>query len=653
MSTKPKNKLLMVDDDNITLKLVKGVLNDVFHVDTATNFNDALELLDHNDYSLLLLDYNMPDINGLELASILKEKFKKTKIQIPFMFITSNTSNDTINKAFAIGASDYIKKPINVVELKARIKSIVERYENHNLLHKQTQEFDEYKKVLNDSDIVSKANIHGIITYVNDKFCEISGYSRDELLGKNHSILKHPDSPDSLFQDLWKTITSKKTFNSIIKNRKKNGDSYYVDATISPILDLNGEISEYLAIRHDVTSMMNPKKQMLDFISHLNKSIVVLVQITNYEMIREFYSEDIRTRFELSFEKTLFECLPSHTTVEKIFNLGGGLFGFVKSSSKDATSVNLFLQEVLKKLRIKGVDFEDNKYEIDVVFSFSLKGQHLYEDALIGIYQGLETKESIVYADRFYLDKQEKAREKLKTLSDIRQALKQPDKVVSYYQPIVDNKTKNIVKYESLIRMINHKNEVLSPYYFLDIAKKTGYYHDITLRVIENANNILDISNINININLSLSDLKDVQIRTELLNLISKAKNKGRITFELLEDEEIKDFSLVKDFIGLSKLIGDVTIAIDDFGSGYSNYERLLDFQPDYIKIDGSLIKNIKDPYSHSVIKSIVLFAKENNLKTVAEFVGDEETYIAVNELDIDFSQGYYFGKPEPYSQQK
>jgi len=201
--------------------------------------------------------------------------------------------------------------------------------------------------------------------------------------------------------------------------------------------------------------------------------------------------------------------------------------------------------------------------------------------------------------------------------------------------------------------MINHKNEVLSPYYFLDIAKKTGYYHDITLRVIENANNILDISNINININLSLSDLKDVQIRTELLNLISKAKNKGRITFELLEDEEIKDFSLVKDFIGLSKLIGDVTIAIDDFGSGYSNYERLLDFQPDYIKIDGSLIKNIKDPYSHSVIKSIVLFAKENNLKTVAEFVGDEETYIAVNELDIDFSQGYYFGKPEPYSQQK
>ena len=646
-----RSKILMVDDDEITLKLVKNVLSDSFDVDTVTNYNDVLTMLNTNDYKLILLDYMMPDTNGFEIAEKLNHMNELNNTEIPFIFITGNTEPDTLNKAFALGACDYVHKPINVVELKARVSNIVKRYEDRNTLHKQTQEFNEYKKILNASDIVSKSDLKGNITYVNEKFCEITGYTQEEVIGKSHKILKHSDSQTNLFKDLWSTVSSKKTFKSIIKNKKKNGDSYYVDATISPILDLNGEISEYVAIRHDITDMMDPKKQMLDFVSNLEISTVILAQITNYDIIREFYSEEERTDFELKFEKALGLSLPKHTSVNKIYNLGNGLFGLVKSHRKDATQVNLFLEEILKRLRETGIDFQDNKYDVDVLFSYSNKGNHLFEDALIGIYQGLENKESIVYADGFYLNKQEEAKEKLNTLNSIRTALKSPDKVVSYYQPIVDNKTQKIVKYESLIRMINYKNEVLTPYHFLDLAKKTGYYHDITLRVIENANNILDISNINININLSMSDLKDVHIRTELLNLITKPKNYGRITFELLEDESIKDFTLVKDFISLSKLLGGVTIAIDDFGSGYSNYERLLDFQPDYVKIDGSLIKNINDKYSRSVIKSIVLFAKENSLKTVAEFVGDEETYKSVNDLEIDLSQGFYFGKPEPYEQ--
>lgn len=646
MISNRKNKVLIIDDDPITQKLIKQILIEDYEIFLSCDFNHSQKILKENEIDLIILDYIMPEMDGLEFASKLLKTFH---VRIPIILLTSSEDYKVITKAFEIGISDYSRKPINNIELKARVKNLVERYTIDNQLHQQTQELREYKKVLNQSDIVSKADLNGKITYANDKFCEISGYTIDELIGQNHSLLRHPDSPSSLFKELWETIQAKKTFSAIIKNKKKNGDAYYVDATISPILDLNGDIVEYIAIRHDVTAMMNPKKQMLDYIKHAANTTVILAQIANYDMIREFYSESIRTQFEYDFERTLFESLPKHTSVKRIYNLGGGLFGFVKTQQQDATNINLFLQEILKKIKKSGIEFEGNRYEVDVIFSFSSKGNHVYEDALIGIYHGLETKESIVFADEFYLDKQKDAKEKLKTLSSIRNALKQPDKVVSYYQPIVDNKTKNIVKYESLIRMINHKNEVLTPYHFLDLAKKTGYYHDITLRVIENANNILDISDINININLSLSDLKDVQIRTELLNLITKPKNSGRVTFELLEDENIKDFTLVKDFIGLSKLLGGVTIAIDDFGSGYSNYERLLDFQPDYIKIDGSLVRNIKDNYSRSVIKSIVLFAKENNLKTVAEFVGDEETYNAVNELDIDFSQGFYFGKPEPF----
>lgn len=101
---------------------------------------------------------------------------------------------------------------------------------------------EEYKKALDESSIVSKADLNGIITYVNDKFCQISGYSKEELIGKNHNIIRHPDTKKDFFTQLWNTINQKKIFNGIIKNRKKNGKSYYVDSTIIPILDTNNNI---------------------------------------------------------------------------------------------------------------------------------------------------------------------------------------------------------------------------------------------------------------------------------------------------------------------------------------------------------------------------------------------------------------------------
>ena len=120
------------------------------------------------------------------------------------------------------------------------------------------------------------------------------------------------------------------------------------------------------------------------------------------------------------------------------------------------------------------------------------------------------------------------------------------------------------------------------------------------------------------------------------------------MTFELLEDEEVKDFDLVKDFILEVKTKGHVKIAIDDFGSGYSNYERLLDFQPDILKIDGSLTKNIlTDSYSLHVIESIIVFAKKQKIQTVAEYVSSEEIFNKIKELGIDYGQGYYLGEPK------
>jgi len=146
--------------------------------------------------------------------------------------------------------------------------------ENSNLLA-------EYKKAVDLSNIVSKTNPKGVITYVNDKFCEISGYTRDELVGKPHNIIRHPDMPREAFKDLWDTIKAKKSWNGVVTNMKKDGGQYIVDTTVIPILDVDGDIIEYIAIRHDITELEETKQQLKNINKAMKNKVDELYSMTN------------------------------------------------------------------------------------------------------------------------------------------------------------------------------------------------------------------------------------------------------------------------------------------------------------------------------------------------------------------------------------
>lgn len=123
--------------------------------------------------------------------------------------------------------------------------------------------FRQYQNAIEESNIVSKTDVAGIITFVNDEFCKISGYSRDELIGKNHNIVRHPDEPKEKFRLLWETILAKKVYKTIQKNLTKSGRAIYLNTTIIPILNLSGQIEEFVAIRHDVTPVIELNEQLL------------------------------------------------------------------------------------------------------------------------------------------------------------------------------------------------------------------------------------------------------------------------------------------------------------------------------------------------------------------------------------------------------
>ena len=139
---------------------------------------------------------------------------------------------------------------------------------------------EQYKEAIEKSNIISKTDVNGIITFVNDEFCKISGYSKEELIGKNHNIVRHPDVPASVFQALWKTIKAKKTYKATVKNRAKDGTTFYVNTTVIPILDEKDNIEEFVAIRYDVTkevfykeSLEKKEKELQELNENLEKRV--------------------------------------------------------------------------------------------------------------------------------------------------------------------------------------------------------------------------------------------------------------------------------------------------------------------------------------------------------------------------------------------
>ena len=149
--------------------------------------------------------------------------------------------------------------------------------------------------------------------------------------------------------------------------------------------------------------------------------------------------------------------------------------------------------------------------------------------------------------------------------------------------------------------------------------------------------------------NLSFKDILNYEFIDYLNNALEKLKfeDRNRLVFEILESENLSDYDFLEEFVLKYKKLG-VKIAIDDFGSGYSNFIRIIRLKPDYLKIDGSLIKNIdKDNNSYEIVKSIIAFSKTLNIKTIAEYVHSEEIFNLLLELDVDEFQGYYFGKPD------
>lgn len=547
---------------------------------------------------------------------------------------------------------------------------------NHKIV---TQIFDQFP------DGIFVLNSDFTVVYVNPAFCDLVGYSKDEVLGSH--ITKYQDDQDVLtachlevrekgFCNNQETTFKHKAGHRVrvSKNvqawQSAEGDNFIIvslhDLTHTHLLNQKLEEANKLLLDYNhsliierqlhfdlLTNLPNRTKLLLDLGKEENKdSQIVLVNIDSFNELNSYYgyllADELVKKLAVFIDNKI---LSSNMT---LYKLSIDEFGILIHQAIATNLLEEFTQDLIDSLAVR---------------EFHVKGQTINLSIGAGIAHlqdvGCDPRDIIISADMALklakrlrkpyviydpsLKIKENYEHNLAWIPRLRTALKE-DRLVLFYQPVFRADGKTIHYYESLVRIIEPNGDVIAPYHFLEISKKLKLYPQLTRRVVEQACEKFAKEPYCFSINLSIEDIADPLMSSWI---IEKVKNSNpdiaqRIIFEIVESEGIQNYDLVNDFIKEVKKYG-VKIAIDDFGSGYSNFIYIMRLDIDFIKIDGSIIKSIHTDRSSQVItETLVDFAKKLGVKVVAEFVADEEIYDYVTSLGIDSLQGYLLGKPEP-----
>ncbi|GEM_PF-590788 len=367
-----------------------------------------------------------------------------------------------------------------------------------------------------------------------------------------------------------------------------------------------------------------------------------LIDIEGFSKINDVYGQKMGDLLLLSYAQWLQAQLKSPHSID-IYKFASDEYLLVFTKNYDLQKVQKTLTELIESTSEAVFTLQDIEIALNIHIGFARTSETTLEDASIALKTAKEKKSPLIIYDEAHLDKSIQLHN-IEIYKLIRESV-QKSYVKTFFQPIICNTTQQILKYEALIR-IQKEERLYLPHEFLNNAKHTKYYSALTQRVLEQVIERLKYTDTPISVNLSIQDILDPLLTLFLEKNITKEIT-NKLVFEILESEGIEQYNEVSAFVEHFKAYG-IQFAIDDFGSGYSNFNHLLKLNVDILKIDGSLIQNInRNPQSKIIVKNIVQFAKELHMQTIAEFVSDETIFESVKELGIDMSQGYFFGKPQ------
>ena len=400
------------------------------------------------------------------------------------------------------------------------------------------------------------------------------------------------------------------------------------------------------SLTHDILTGLKNRLAFEKEKKRITHPLIILANIDRFKDINDVFGTKTGDILLLEVAKIIKGCASHHEGYIDTYRIGGDEFCllFKELSTQQAL---LIAEEIEKAIAQTTFNINDNELNATVTLAINCDSPLLENaDLALKAIKKQRTQKIIVYDNTLGLHQQ--AKKNIETVKIVKQALEK-DHVVPYFQPIVNLKNGKVEKFEALVRIINGE-EVLSPFFFLDITRRTHLYFDITHVMLEKVfQTATQYPQHRFSINLSITDINNEEFVESLFALFQKhILIANHIDVELLETEELYNIHKVKEFIDRIHSYGSLVL-IDDFGSGYSNFAYFADFEIDIIKIDGSIIQEITtNKRKRHMLESIVMFAKNMNLKIVAEFVDNPDIVTLLKELDIEYAQGYLFSAPQP-----
>jgi len=616
----------------------------------------ALSEVTEQEISLIILHENLSHkMSGMEVCELLLQK--ETTHAIPILFLQDQ--QDEIEEC--VNIKNYLPSTPSSALLQ---EEILKQYQLLN----QCNSLEHEKKLI--LSIVNKIHSpifiinHEKISFANQHFLDFFKLTSLEELPSFYpeiqDLFLHEEQRDnfSLMKWLKELLSAQEEQQFIMQNRD--------DERLT--LKLRGELlehsNEYLIITQDISAEQAHAKEIEELysIDHLTRLpnrlrlisdledhdelALAILDIDDFKLINDFYGHIIGD-FVITEVAQRISHYISHENLE-LYRLPSDSFAILNKSHIEKEYFEIIIISLIQIVSKTAFSYtnKDELIEVQVNLSSGLvfEKEFALAHADIALREAKKThKDYVIYHDNM---RQEIAnKNNLEWIQKIKIALTN-DKIVPYFQPIVDNTSQETVKYECLVRLIDEANEVISPYFFLEVAKHAKLYEAITKVMIKKSFQTFSNKPYEFSINLSIEDITDYNLFEYIKNMLSIYPLADRVCFEILETEKIEDYRVISDFVSEVRALG-CKVSIDDFGSGYSNFSHLLNLNFDYLKIDASLIKNIhNDTNKQIIVKTIVTFAKELGIKTIGEYVESKEIYEYITQMGITYSQGYYFSPP-------
>lgn len=645
--------------------------------DVSSYNKKAEELYSHEHrYDFRILEkINVEELINQEYAKALVQKlnwmlqYNKSKVNVVL---------DTVNYSRVYKTSIIHLRQENA-EVNNDEMFLVSIHKDHffDELEAVIKELDDIRYALEESSIVAITDAFGAITYVNDKFCEISQYEREELIGKDHNIVNSSHHSKQFFRTLWQTIRKGKVWRGEIKNKTKQGNYYWVDTTIVPFVGADGKVTQFVSIRNDITDRKIAEEKIRYIAYHddltqlpnrryllkyLDKKIkrrleskkpffVFLMDLDRFKILNDSFGHRAGDRLLIKISERL---LKLSNEIDILARYGGDEFVILAEIESKEQAME-FAQKCLREIRKPVV----------------VNGQPYYITASLGISQfpadGLEEEELIKRAEmsmyfmkensnndaQFYNEHIKGSMDrKISIEKNLRQAL-ETEGLYLVYQPKVNSKTKQIYGVEALTRWHSKELGFVSPGEFIPVAEETGLVYQLDSWVLENACKQAKewqkkgYPPITIAVNISVAHFEKNELVQVVNNILEKYElDPAYLEIEITENLSLNEIKYVHNILLDLKNLG-VQISIDDFGTGYSSFGYLRKFQIDHLKIDQSFVQRFNISEDEIILQAIIQLAKNLGINVIAEGVEEKEQLYFLKKHGCYNIQGYLFSKPE------